>query len=335
VIAWTHAGSTALASFMASLVEFVEALTVVLAVGTVRGWRSALIGTGSALALLVVLVAALGGSMTRIPLQLAQLMIGTLLLMFGLRWLRKAILRYAGIIPLHDEEAEFKHETDLMRRAARPPARRWDQIAFAAAFKIVMLEGIEVVFIVIAIAASGRLIVPAAFGALAALILVAGLGFWLHRPLAKVPENALKFGVGILLASFGTFWVGEGVGLRWPAEDWALGILIAAYFLIARALVHVCGSLGTANPKENKKKAASDAKNPLRATLEELLALFVDDGRLATGICLWSALNWWYSGSAVQSALTRSVVFLAGFNALLIYSAVMGTRKNSGSGQAA
>jgi Ca2+/H+ antiporter, TMEM165/GDT1 family len=320
---------------MASLVEFVEALTVVLAVGTVRGWRSALMGTGSALALLVLLVVLLGGSMTHIPFQLAQLIIGTLLLMFGLRWLRKAILRYAGVIPMHDEEAEFKHEAELMRRGALPRARRWDQIAFAAAFKIVMLEGIEVVFIVIAIGAGGRLIVPAALGALAALTLVAGLGLWLHRPLAKVPENALKFGVGVLLASFGTFWVGEGVGLPWPAADGALGIVIAAYFVTAQALVRICRSVDRPGLRGNQKKEGPAANNPVISMIAELLALFIDDARLATGICLWSGLNWWLSGFPTQSAFTRSGVFLAGFIALLIYSAVAGARKKRGSGLAA
>jgi uncharacterized membrane protein len=319
---------------MASLVEFVEALTVVLAVGTVRGWRSALMGTGSALALLVLLVALLGGSITHIPFHLAQLIIGTLLLMFGLRWLRKAILRYAGVIPMHDEEAEFKHEAELMRRAALPRARGWDQIAFAAAFKIVMLEGIEVVFIVIAIGAGGRLIVPA-LGALAALTLVAGLGLWLHRPLAKVPENALKFGVGVLLASFGTFWVGEAVGLQWPAADGALVILIAAYFVIAHALVRICRCVDRPGLHVNQKKAGPAAKNPVSQMIAELLALFIDDARLATGICLWSGLNWWLSELPTHSALTRSCVFLAGFIALLIYSAVAGASRKRGSGLAA
>ena len=333
MIDWTHSGPTVLASFMASLVEFVEALTVVLAVGTVRGWRSALIGTGSALLLLTLAVAFLGRSMARIPLTVAQLIVGTLLLMFGLRWLRKAILRYAGSIPLHDEVAEFRHETDLMRRALPPRDRRWDQIAFAAAFKIVMLEGIEVVFIVIAIGASGRLIVPAAIGAVGALVAVVGLGLWLHRPLANVPENALKFGVGILLAAFGTFWVGEGIGLRWPAGDWALMMLIAAYSLIARALVQFCRS--TLRPGADAgavtKGGAPRTQHPVRLMLEELLALFVDDVRLALGIVLWAALGWtaqgWVgTGIWAQHPVIRSGAFLAGFLALLAYSSISGAR---------
>ena len=217
MMSFIHAGPTILASFMASLVEFVEALTVVLAVGTVRGWRAAIAGSVSALIVLCVLVAVFGQSLSAIPLPVIQLVVGSLLLLFGLRWLRKAILRSAGLIPLHNEIAAYAEETALMRQNMLANVH-WDKTAFLAAFKIVMLEGIEVVFIVIAIGASGQLILPATLGAIAALVLVVLLGLWLHRPLANVPENALKFGVGVLLTAFGTFWVGEGIHLVWPGD---------------------------------------------------------------------------------------------------------------------
>ena len=226
-----------LAAFLASLVEFVEALTVVLAVGTVRGWRPALAGTGLALAVLLALVVVLGPALTRIPLDLVQLVVGTLLLLFGMRWLRKAILRAAGVIALHDEEAAFATETASLRRQGRQLSAGMDKVALAAAFKIVMLEGIEVVFIVIAIGAAGRMLLPASVGALAALALVIPLGIVVHRPLARVPENTLKFAVGVLLSAFGTFWAGEGIGVVWPGGDSALPVLIAVFLVMALLLV--------------------------------------------------------------------------------------------------
>ncbi len=239
MIDWTHAGPSVVAAFLASLVEFVEALTVVLAVGVVRGWRPALLGTGLGLAVLFLMVILLGPALARIPLDLVQLFVGTLLLLFGLRWLRKAILRAAGVIALHDEEEAFAAETALLRQGA-DGRRTWDTVAILTAFKIVMLEGIEVVFIVIAIGAAGGLLIPASAGAIAALIVVIILGAVLHRPLAKIPENALKFAVGVLLCAFGAFWVGEGIGVAWPAEDWSILALIAGFLAVALATVPLC-----------------------------------------------------------------------------------------------
>lgn len=250
----THVGATAAASFLASLVECVEALTVVLAVGSVRGWKSALTGAAGALAVLAAIVAALGPALMRMPLRAVQAVVGAMLLLFGLRWLRKAILRAAGLIALHDEAAAFAKSTAAMQGSARPEGG-WDRVALAAAFNITMLEGTEVVFIVIAFGASGTgLLLPAAAGALLALLAVTALGIALHRPLARVPENTLKFAVGVLLAAFGTFWLAEGVGLAWPGPasaqpDLAIPFLIAAYLCVALWLVPVCrtraGILGT------------------------------------------------------------------------------------------
>lgn len=245
---WAHFGTSIVASFLASLVEFIEALTVVLAVGSVRGWRSALAGSASAVAVLLALIAILGRTLTRIPLQTIQLVVGVLLLLFGLRWLRKAILRSAGLIPLHNETAAFAKETVAMQQAPRS-ASTWDKLAFASAFNITMLEGTEVVFIVVAIGAGGTgMLLPAAAGAAAALLVVLALGFVLHRPIASIPENTLKFIVGILLSAFGTFWVGEGFGLPWPYADWSIPALIAAYALIALAAVPLCRRTSTSAP---------------------------------------------------------------------------------------
>lgn len=233
IASWSHVGPTIVAAFLASMVEFVEALTVVLAIGATRGWRSALTGTGIALLVLALLVAILGPMLSAIPLQSVQLVVGVLLLLFGMRWLRKAILRSAGAIPLHDEAAAYAYEAEAMRTAPKP-ASTWDSIAILAAFKITMLEAIEVVFIVIALGAGGAdLRGPAIAGALAALAVVMALGLALHRPMSNIPENALKFIVGLLLSAFGTFWTGEGLGVEWPGADWSILGLIVGFGLAA------------------------------------------------------------------------------------------------------
>jgi uncharacterized membrane protein len=228
---WTHAGPSFLAAFMGALVEFVEALTIVLAVGAVRGWRPALEGSAAGVALLVALVALFGPVISSIPLHLLQLGIGLLLLLFGMRWLRKAILRGAGRIALHDEEAIYESETAELRLLTA------DRVAAITAFKAVVLEGVEVVFIVIGVGAAGGLLVPASLGALLAGAIVVGAGFLVHRPLARVPENALKFAVGVMISAYGIFWVGEGLGFPWVFGDWTIVALAAA--LLAVALVSV------------------------------------------------------------------------------------------------
>ena len=220
--------------------ECVEALTVVLAVGSVRGWRSALGGVGAAMGVLLIVIVVAGSALTRVPLHAIQLVVGTLLLLFGLRWLRKAILRSAGLIPLHDEAAAFAKNATAMQ-AAGAHAAGLDKVAFGTCFNITMLEGTEVVFIVVAIGAGGTgLLVPAGLGAAAALTVVVALGLALHRPLARVPENTLKFVVGVLLSAFGTFWVGEGLHLAWPGGDWSLPGMVAGYLVVALAAASIC-----------------------------------------------------------------------------------------------
>lgn len=227
---WSTAAPAVGSAFLASLVEVVEAFTIVLAVGTLRGWRPAALGTGAALAVLGLLVVALGPLLDQVPLHLLQFVIGVLLLLFGMGWLRKATLRAAGIIPLHDENAIFASESAQLAEAAdrRQASRDW--IAGLTAFKAVLLEGLEVVFIVIAVGAGRGLLWPAATGALAACLVILMIGIVIHKPLAKVPENALKFGVGVMLSAFGVFWTGEGLGIHWPGQDIAL-VVFAALFL--------------------------------------------------------------------------------------------------------
>jgi len=231
-MSWIELAPTVGAAFLASLVECVEAATIVLAVGTARGWKSAFVGTALALVALVVLVAALGPALAHLPEQALQLFVGMLLLLFGMRWLRKAILRSAGVIPLHDEEAVFCSETANLKLARA--TERWgvEPIATATAFKGVLLEGVEVAFLVLAVAAgSPALVMPAALGALAAAVLVTIAAIAVHRPLSRVPENTLKFSVGVIISAFGIFWTGEGLGIEWPGHDLALlgigGVLLA------------------------------------------------------------------------------------------------------------
>jgi uncharacterized membrane protein len=214
------------------MVEFVEALTIVLAVGIVRGWRPALLGTFFGAALLAVLVLVFGPLLTIIPIHVLQVSIGVLLLLFGMRWLRKAILRSAGVIALHDENKAFESEEEMLKTAGPIRAGLADPIAVATTFKAVVIEGIEVVFIVIAVGAAGGHLVAAGAGAALAGLLVVALGLLLHRPLARVPENLLKFSVGVIISSFGVFWFGEGLSFYWPGQD--LSILgIACIFLLA------------------------------------------------------------------------------------------------------
>jgi Ca2+/H+ antiporter, TMEM165/GDT1 family len=232
-----HTGPTILAAFLASMVEAVEALTIVLAVATVRGWRPAGLGALAGLMLLVFIVAALGSLLDLVPLHLLQLTIGILLLLFGMRWLRKAILRSAGVIPLHDEAIAFATETAELREQARRHEARLDWIAALASFKAVLLEGLEVVFIVIALSAGRGSLIPASVGALAACLLIACIGLIVHRPLARVPENTLKFAVGVMLSAFGIFWTGEGLGVSWPGADIAIVAFVVLFLAVGLAAV--------------------------------------------------------------------------------------------------
>jgi len=225
-----------LTTFLASAVEAVEALTIVLAVGTTRGWRSTLYGVGAAGIVLGAVTAILGPALTSIPIESLQVLVGTLLVLFGLQWLYKAILRAAGLKAQRDEDAAYTREVAEAEQAARP-AGRVDWYSFTLSFKGVLLEGLEVVFIVLTFGAAQHRIGLAAAAAVAAVAFVVAAGFVVRKPLARVPENALKFAVGILLTSFGIFWAGEGVGVHWPGEDASLLALIA--FLVLGSLATV------------------------------------------------------------------------------------------------
>jgi uncharacterized membrane protein len=222
----THDLFLVLAAFLACSVEMVEALTIVLAVGVTRGWRSALIGTGVALGALAVVIAALGPALSVIPIDSLRLFIGTLLLIFGLQWLRKAILRASGYKALHDEDAIFEEERAAALAAGRD-TDGMDWYSFTVSFKGVFLEGLEVAFIVVTFGGAQHNVALAAVGAAVALVVVLSVGLVVHRPLSRVPENTMKYAVGVMLTTFGIFWSGEGAGVSWPGSDAALiGVLV-------------------------------------------------------------------------------------------------------------
>ena len=220
-----------LSSFLASGVEMVEALTIVLASGVARGWRSSLIGAGAAAVALAVVVAALGPALTVIPIDALRLVVGGLLLVFGLQWLRKAILRASGYKALHDEDAIFARELQEAETAPHEERAGVDWYGFTLSFKGVFLEGLEVAFIVLTFGSTNKNIPLAAVGAAVALVLVAIVGVLAKAPLARVPENTLKFAVGIMLTTFGIFWGAEGAGAHWPGRDAAIFGVLA--FVIA------------------------------------------------------------------------------------------------------
>ncbi len=248
----------ALAVFAASAVESVEAVTIVIAAGVTRGWRSAFEGAAVALVVLAAIVAVLGPLVVRAPLNGLRIVIGALLLVYGMQWLRKAILRAAGVIPKHDEDAIFEREVARLEdpdsqqsaqtengttRVKQRPVR--DRIGFTVAFKGVLLEGFEVVVIVVTLGTTNRELGVSALAALAAVVIVTGVGAALSRQLSGVPENALKMFVGILLVSFGTFWSGEGLGVHWPGSDLAILVLVGIYAAIAALLTRLASYMNS------------------------------------------------------------------------------------------
>jgi uncharacterized membrane protein len=226
-----------LATFLACTVEAVEALTIVLAVGITRGWRSALVGVGAALVALAVIVAILGPALTLVPINALRIVIGALLLVFGLQWLRKAILRASGYKALHDETAIFQRELVDAREAQRTVVAGMDWYSFTLSFKGVLLEGLEVAFIVVTFGSSQGSIPLAIAGAVAAVLLVTVTGVAVRAPLSRVPENTMKFAVGIMLTTFGIFWGAEGAGVAWPGEDAAILAVLAFVLIVALGLV--------------------------------------------------------------------------------------------------
>jgi uncharacterized membrane protein len=225
--------------FAACAVEGVEAVTIVLAVGVTRGWRSAWLGVGAALGALAVVVAVLGPALTVLPMDTLRLIVGGLALAFGLQWLRKAILRAAGLKALHDEDAAYAQELAAARAAGAVTGREFDPYTFTVCFKGVLLEGLEVAFIVVTLGTSQQALGLAVLAALAAIVVVVAIGAAVRHPLSRVPENAIKYGVGVLLTALGSFWVGEGAGMHWPGGDAAILALVAAYAGLGWLLVAV------------------------------------------------------------------------------------------------
>ncbi len=225
-----------LAAAAASAVEAVEAVTIVLALGAVRGWRAPLAGAAAAVAVLAVLVAVLGPALGAIPIDALRLVVGSLLLVFGLQWLRKAILRASGFKATRDENLIYADEA-AQALTVGAASQGLDGYSFAVSFKSVLLEGLEIAFIVLTLGASHGSTQLAAAGAAAAILAVVAVAVLVRRPLSRVPENQLAFAVGVMLASFGSFWAGEGAGVDWPGGDVALAILIAVTAAWALAFV--------------------------------------------------------------------------------------------------
>ena len=224
-------------AFLASAVESVEALTIVLAMGVTRGWRSTLIGAGAASLALAAIVAALGPALTVIPIEVLRLVVGALLLVFGLQWLRKAILRASGWRALRDEDTAFARQAAAAEAAPRQERAGLDWYAFTISFKGVLLEGLEVAFIVLTFGSTQGSIPLAAAGAAAAVVLVVAAGVVVRGPLSRVPENTLAFAVGVMLTTFGTFWGAEGAGVDWPGDDASLTGLLGSVLLVSLGYV--------------------------------------------------------------------------------------------------
>lgn len=229
------------ASFLGTFVEFVEALTIILAVGAVRGWRNALLGAGTAVALLVGLTAIVGEPLVRI-IQVAavQFVVGLFMLLFGIRWLRKAILRYSGLKALHDEMESYQEEVARQKQAGTVRPSAVDKVAFATTFSGTFLEGLEAIFIVITFGLSAHSLKSTIVGGIIATVVVVVAGILLRRPLALIPENTMKFIVGIMLSSFGAFWVGESLSVAWPQNDVSILYMAIVFVLFSWLLILRC-----------------------------------------------------------------------------------------------
>lgn len=314
----------ALSVFLACTVEAVEALTIVLAVGTTRGWASTMSGVGAAAVVLGAIVAVLGPALTALPLGVLRTAVGGLLLIFGLQWLRKAILRSAGLKTKHDERQIYHEERDAAR-AAEASSSGFDGYAFAVAFKGVLLEGLEVAFIVLTFGANQHRVALAAVAAGLAVLLVSAAGLAARAPLAKVPENTMKFAVGVMLSSFGMFWAGEGLDAGWPAGELALlvivcGVLIVAVAITRRASVGMYAALPAHAPHTRRTEAPGPSRR-VRWVTPLILGVwkFVvgEDWRTAVGAGLALALTallaetvgsaWWVMPPAVLGLLGLSI----------------------------
>ena len=292
--------SSAVPAFFASLVEFVEALTIVLAVGVSVNWKSSLTGAAAAALTLALLVAVFGTALAQlVPIAVLRLVVGVVLTAFGLQWLKKALLRYGGLKVARDEAVIF----DRQRQAGVRGARGFNGFGFLTSFKSVLLEGLEVAFIVLTMGATagGNGLWSASAGALGALVLVAALGIFVRRPLTSVPENSLKFAVGWLLVTFGVFWTGEGLGFEWPGADWFLPAL--GGFLLAGCLLLVPYLRRKAARGRTERGETTRPSGAAGRVLYALFDFFCGDWWIACGVALTVAAAAWFSVSGYIAAL--------------------------------
>jgi uncharacterized membrane protein len=314
----------AVSVFLACAVEAVEALTIVLAVGMTRSWPSAMSGAGTAGVVLAAMVAILGAAVARLPLDGLRVVVGGLLLMFGLQWLRKAILRSAGLKAKHDERLIYRRELDAARDAG-VGGSGFDRYAFVVSFKGVLLEGVEVAFIVVTFGANQHRVPLAAAAAGIAVLLVIAAGVAARAPLARVPENAMKFSVGVLLTSFGMFWGAEGDGARWPGGEASLPAIVVGVLLVAAVLAWRVGAVTMTAPRVEEAHMeyarAPTRRAQLNWAVEKLVVVweFVagDDWQTAVGVVVALALTalladamgsvWWVIAVAVIGLLARSI----------------------------
>ncbi|HEY5287480.1 MAG TPA: hypothetical protein VIJ50_10290 [Solirubrobacteraceae bacterium] len=259
----------AVSVFLACTVEAVEALTIVLAMGTTRNWSSALSGVGAAVLALALVVAALGPALTALPIGVLRVVVGGLLLIFGLQWLRKAILRSAGLKAKHDELEIFREEAEAAGAFGGEPLG-FDGYAFTISFKGVLLEGLEVVFIVLTFGANQKQVPLAAAAAAVAVLVVIAAGVAARAPLARVPENTMKFAVGVMLSSFGMFWGAEGAGASWPSGDAALLALIPGVLFAANAIVWTLRrTVPQASPEQAVASVAVEQPGSIRSAIRQ------------------------------------------------------------------
>ena len=303
--------------FLACSVEAVEAVTIVLAAGTARDWKSALRGVLAGLVTLAVIIAIFGPAISHLPISILRVVVGGLLLVFGLTWLRKAILRSSGFKALHDEEKIFQEELEAARAAAKLTRHGVaDWYAFTLSYKGVLLEGLEVVFIVLTFGTIAHKVGLASIAALVAVAIVCSAGFALRAPLAKVPENTLKFAVGILLTSFGIFWGAEGTAgssAKWPGDNWAVLALIAGVLVFATLTVFVLKSLhrkartiksakkSTTKPEKERSKSMHLCKSFIDFWIDFVVG---DDWRIAAGVLIGFVIT----ASISVSALTWAII---------------------------
>ena len=303
--------------FLACSVEAVEAVTIVLAAGTARDWKSALRGVFAGLVTLAVIIAIFGPAISHLPISFLRVVVGGLLLVFGLTWLRKAILRSGGFKALHDEEKIFQEELEAARAAAKLTRHGVaDWYAFTLSYKGVLLEGLEVVFIVLTFGTIAHKVGLASIAAIAAVMIVCAAGFALRAPLAKVPENTLKFAVGILLTSFGIFWGAEGSagsGSKWPGDNWAVLALIAGVGAFAFLIVYILKSLHrkervvkpAVSPTVKHVKVRSKPIQLTKSFLDFWIDFIVgDDWRIAVGVVIGFVIT----ASISVSALTWAII---------------------------